>query len=919
MSMTHEPLRYAHDEGHTDVCYSEDGSNFVTCGADGDIRIWSCDEGEDPVHNCVGEWALCIRQKGNSLYVATGSNDIQILSLPEGDRDGVLDRFVAPINHIAVEKDSQLIALAGEDMEVKLIDLDRSDKEVKKFEGLLGPCLSVAITSKSKMVAAASGDTKLRIWDIETGALLKEISCFPRVNSFSNAKVLCRIDFDPTSGKKLAYPANNTVIILNVSDWLVDATLTCGEVSSHYSIVQYSPCGKYILASSDKGDFVIWDVNSQNVSIVSKHEKSVAICGLMWNPKGNGEIIYTDIEGQLGIISKSIKCLAENEPGLEPVENGHLEDNDVDFTGIQFEEDDEDNENAISLEQIKKPYIDIDESSDDELKHLRPLFDAPPTPQPHREVPLQEPFIPTSTPELLDPRYLCWNEVGIIRSYGHNSDETGTRSIEVEFHDSTFHNSMMMQNYHDYSMASLSKTAFLVASPCQFTVIPLAASSKEWNLKLIATEEIMVVAASESLICIGLANYIVRICSVYGTQRAVISIPGPILSMAAFKNLLMVAYHHAAVSNGDQSVSIKLYKFEGTSMDCKDIGSALSPESKLRWLGFSDVGTPAMMDSTGFLCLYPHNCNTWIPFCDTSKYNKGESDGFFVTAVFESYQAIGGIKCRGSQYPGFTPRPTMCEIPLEPPFAEDATEKTQMEMNLFTWSTLQISDIDKKFKETAVKTFALACRNNLDERALELMEFLSNPQLIALSLKYASKLDKRRLVEKLTDLAARITDENEDLGVKELPITDDKNVKPAYRKLSLNLSRNTPKNKLEKLKEIQSTPGGSQTTQNTVVSTPNSTMSDGTLNVTGNTQDSSLLGEIKPNPFLKSLKKSKVSKEGNPLSLTDKFAGVSYDKETKENKAKNGETGEKRKKSDYDSEKQKGKQMRLEGFRFKSN
>lgn len=77
---------------------------FVTCGADGDIRIWSVNETIDPVHNCVGEWALAIRQKDDKLYVATGSNNIQILSLPEGERNGVLDRFVAPINHIAVSK-----------------------------------------------------------------------------------------------------------------------------------------------------------------------------------------------------------------------------------------------------------------------------------------------------------------------------------------------------------------------------------------------------------------------------------------------------------------------------------------------------------------------------------------------------------------------------------------------------------------------------------------------------------------------------------------------------------------------------------------------------------------------------------------------------------------------------------------------
>lgn len=84
---------------------------------------------------------------------------------------------------------------------------------------------------------------------------------------------------------------------------------------------------------------------------------------------------------------------------------------------------------------------------------------------------------------------------------------------------------------------------------------------------------------------------------------------------------------------------------------------------------------------------------------------------------------------------------------------------------------------------------------------------------------------------------------------------------------------------------------------------------------------------------MKSLKKPKVDASPNPLSLTDKFAGITYEKETKENK-KNTEVkyfwiyysvnynnyylqvGEKRKLSDSDNEKQKGKQRKLDCFKF---
>lgn len=80
--------RYAHAEhDHTDLCYSEDGRfvlkyftcllssiiyhfkvlfinrYIITCGGDGDIRIWTGIDDDDPKAVCVGEKAFCVEQK----------------------------------------------------------------------------------------------------------------------------------------------------------------------------------------------------------------------------------------------------------------------------------------------------------------------------------------------------------------------------------------------------------------------------------------------------------------------------------------------------------------------------------------------------------------------------------------------------------------------------------------------------------------------------------------------------------------------------------------------------------------------------------------------------------------------------------------------------------------------------------------
>lgn len=45
------------------------------------------------------------------------------------------------------------------------------------------------------------------------------------------------------------------------------------------------------------------------------------------------------------------------------------------------------------------------------------------------------------------------------------------------------------------------------------------------------------------------------------------------------------------------------------------------------------------------------------------------------------------------------------------------------------------------------------------------MEILANPQIVTLGLKYATKLERKRLADKLMKLSRKIAEENDDLGV----------------------------------------------------------------------------------------------------------------------------------------------------------
>lgn len=83
----------------------------------------------------------------------------------------------------------QMIAMVSEDMQVRLLNLSDKSQSLS-FEGVQGPPLSVALSADAKLIAVSSGDGYLRVWDINSKMLLKEMKCVNKVNSFLNAKNL---------------------------------------------------------------------------------------------------------------------------------------------------------------------------------------------------------------------------------------------------------------------------------------------------------------------------------------------------------------------------------------------------------------------------------------------------------------------------------------------------------------------------------------------------------------------------------------------------------------------------------------------------------------------------------------------------------------------------------------------------------
>lgn len=84
---------------------------------------------------------------------------------------------------------------------------------------------------------------------------------------------------------------------------------------------------------------------------------------------------------------------------------------------VEFDRDDEDNENCVSLERLKNETLGLTKNDDDNLLELKTnrSDSVAEVKIPNTFSSIQPPFQSSSTPAHLDHRYMVWNSVGIVK------------------------------------------------------------------------------------------------------------------------------------------------------------------------------------------------------------------------------------------------------------------------------------------------------------------------------------------------------------------------------------------------------------------------------------------------------------------------------------------------------------------------
>ncbi|XP_076834925.1 WD repeat and HMG-box DNA-binding protein 1 [Brachyhypopomus gauderio] len=824
MPCERKPTRYGHSEGHTDICFDEDGKYIVTCGSDGDVRVWESLDDDDPKSINVGEKAYSVALKSGKLVTAVSNNTVQIHTFPDGDPDGILTRFTTNANHVTFNFSGTKVAAGSSDFMVKVIEVADSSQQ-KTLRGHTAPVLSVTFDPTDQFLASSSCDGSVVVWALEDQTQAANWQLLQKSSDVSNAKSLCRLAWQPRSGQLLAVPVGASVQLYERDSWKRVGTLSDDLLTQVVNVVAWSPCGNFLGAGTVGGGLAVWDVAAGQCVERQKHERGYTVCGMAWHPSG-GQIAYTDTEGCLGLLdgvcssssSSSNSSNAKTAASKEPKEYDDLFDEDDDGDHVLDEhasdsrspvksaivEDDDDLMPATSRPRNRGAFFDDDDNSQDtgsvkadKLEGVADGGDLPaamPTtshaaydgPMP---TPPQKAFQPGSTPSHLMHRFMVWNSVGIVRGYNDEQDN----AIDVEFHDSAVHHAMHLTNTLGHRVADLSHEAVLLAcestdelaSKLQCLHFSSWDTNKEWMVDLPKGEDVVALCLGQGWAAAATSALLVRLFSISGLQRELLSVPGPVVCMAGHGDQLIIVYHRGTGFDGDQALGVQLLQLGRKKRQV--IGGEplpLSRRSYLAWLGFSSEGTPCAVDSEGVVRMLNRSLgNTWTPVCNVRESCKSRADHYWVVGIHENPQQLRCIPCKGSRFPPTLPRPALAILPFKLPLCQTSTEKGQMEeqywrsvifqnhFDFLSSSGYEVDEekrkeVEKEQQELLMKMFALSCKLEREFRCMELAEMMTQ-SVVTLAIRYASRSRRMLLAQRLNELALEKANQLQDEEEKE--------------------------------------------------------------------------------------------------------------------------------------------------------
>jgi len=175
-----------HNSVVTSLAFSPQGDRLVTGSYDQSVKIWDVTRGKclDTLHKHTNRvWSVAFHPQGKLVVSGGDDHAIKVWELQRGKCIKTLQGNSNAIYAIAYSNQQNLLASGHEDQTIKLWNVDINspqalEPDLQPFQILRGHSdriLSIAFSPDQKILASGSADRSIKLWDAQTGKLLKSL------------------------------------------------------------------------------------------------------------------------------------------------------------------------------------------------------------------------------------------------------------------------------------------------------------------------------------------------------------------------------------------------------------------------------------------------------------------------------------------------------------------------------------------------------------------------------------------------------------------------------------------------------------------------------------------------------------------------------------------------------------------------
>lgn len=798
----------ASSSGYNTVVFHPDGKRFYMCCSQTLEIIEIQKQGEEFKINSHetkhhGIHHIACSSSGEYL-VSVGNHEAYLHNLKTKKYNVLLTRYESSIYTADFSFCNQLVATASAEGTIKIQSIANPTDQrcIKAHEGMVK---TVAFDPRRKFLASAGVDGLLKIWDYtKDDKLVASLEIVPKSDP-SITNQFCRMAWHP-HGEFLAVPTSSGVAILSRNSFKTVATLK--EIKHEPNIVCWSPNGKFLISAHYNDSLFLWDVTKRES--IDRRDNTIPITGLSWNSSNEvciasakGDFaLWTDVVDKKKLKDRTDTAVAQYEKSRDRVSS--LFDDEAQEVDDEEEEAENANEEDIIEEDVEE-LLDDNSSVQDRLERLR---DKKRPKQPsavdyyttntteeesnvsyaradlaaiaakhvaiqdediapgymvqstldrafsHHVSRSQKSFQVNSSPMGQVRRFLVWNEIGhVIAKYDKETNET---SIRIEFTDKLIGKGFSVSKPNcEIVHAALSDKALILASRGSDTSDATLfyhqfnekwESNNDWLLSIEKGELVENVSMGKSFIAVNTSKFL-RIFSTSGIERMILCPKGPVVTMTAMDDILCVIYQ--TCQPFPSSCRFVIYNLACREVVMEDsVALTNSPDTKLVWVGFTDIESLATLDNHGVLRMllnpemnFGEMGGQWAPLLSL-KQLLPTGEKIWPIRVSLKQEKVIYAPCKGTDdSPSLAPIPTPSIVQIRMPTCTKASNEEKLMRNAIMLQYI-VRDLraTKDEIETATDPTLLQYQADQDKQILALLKTCIDSDKLSKALEWASRL-----------------------------------------------------------------------------------------------------------------------------------------------------------------------------------